>query len=151
MLIHTFHAVLMPFRCRDLATILPFSDSAKLGQVAHMPSVDCRFRFTNTMPFPSRDPAVTLRGRFQNGMFVAWQGNGLAYVTQTRPHCVNQMGKTQSKPLAERHGRGTSWQRNGMAGERHGRGTAWQGNGMAGERHSMGTAWHVLLKHGCTV
>jgi hypothetical protein len=25
-------------------------------------------------------------------------------VGQTRPHCVNQMGKTQSKPLAERHG-----------------------------------------------
>jgi hypothetical protein len=25
-------------------------------------------------------------------------------VNQTRPHCVNQMGKTQSKPLAERHG-----------------------------------------------
>jgi hypothetical protein len=29
-------------------------------------------------------------------------------VNQTRPHCVNQMGKTRSKPLAaeERHGRG---------------------------------------------
>ena len=29
-------------------------------------------------------------------------------VNQTRPHCVNQMGKTHSKPLAarERHGRG---------------------------------------------
>jgi hypothetical protein len=28
----------------------------------------------------------------------------MAYVNQTRPHCVNQMGMTQSKPLAERHG-----------------------------------------------
>jgi hypothetical protein len=27
-------------------------------------------------------------------------------VNQTRPHCVNQTGKTQSKPLAERHGNG---------------------------------------------
>jgi hypothetical protein len=27
-------------------------------------------------------------------------------VNQTWPHCVNQMGKTQSKPLAERHGNG---------------------------------------------
>jgi len=27
-------------------------------------------------------------------------------VNQTRPHCVNQMGKTHSKPLAARHGRG---------------------------------------------
>jgi hypothetical protein len=25
-------------------------------------------------------------------------------VNQTRPHCVNQMGKTQTNPLAERHG-----------------------------------------------
>jgi hypothetical protein len=29
----------------------------------------------------------------------------------TRPHCVNQMGKTHSKPLAARHGRGTAWAR----------------------------------------
>jgi hypothetical protein len=50
-----------------------------------------------------------LRGRFQNGMVVAWQGNGMACVNQTRPHCVNQMGKTQSKLLAERHGRGKAW------------------------------------------
>ena len=32
-------------------------------------------------------------------------------VNQTRPHCVNQMGKTHSKPLAARHGRGTAWAR----------------------------------------
>jgi hypothetical protein len=56
-------------------------------------------------------PAVVLRGRFQNGIFVAWHGNGMAFVNQTRPHYVNQMGKTQSKPSAERHGNvmGTSW------------------------------------------
>ena len=36
---------------------------------------------------------------------------GMASVNQTRPHCVNQMGKTQSKPLAARHGRGTAWAR----------------------------------------
>jgi hypothetical protein len=29
-------------------------------------------------------------------------------VNHTRPHCVNQMGKTHSKPLAARHGRGTA-------------------------------------------
>jgi hypothetical protein len=41
---------------------------------------------------------------------VAWQGNGMACVNQTRPHNVNQMGKTQSKAVAERHGIGTaSW------------------------------------------
>jgi hypothetical protein len=35
-------------------------------------------------------------------------------VNQTRPHCVNQMGKTHSKPLAARHGRGTAWAWNVM-------------------------------------
>ena len=34
-------------------------------------------------------------------------------VNQTRPHCVNQMGETHSKPLAARHGRGTAWARHG--------------------------------------
>jgi hypothetical protein len=46
-------------------------------------------------------------------------------VNQTRPHCVNQMGKTQSKPLAERYGRGTAWERQG-----NDRGTAWERHGM---------------------
>jgi hypothetical protein len=57
--------------------------------------------------------SVALRGRFQNGVFVAWQGNGMgmACVNQTRPHSVNQMGKTQSKPLAARNGRGKAWVR----------------------------------------
>ena len=42
---------------------------------------------------------------------MAWAqyGHGMASVNQTRPHCVNQMGKTHSKPLAARHGRGTTW------------------------------------------
>ena len=38
----------------------------------------------------------------------------MASVNQTRPHCVNQMGKTHSKPLAARHGRGTAWARHAM-------------------------------------
>ena len=40
----------------------------------------------------------------------AWSehGIGMASVNQTRPHCVNQMGKTHSKPLAAQHGRGTA-------------------------------------------
>jgi hypothetical protein len=47
-------------------------------------------------------------------MFVAWHGNGMACVNQTQPHCVNKMGKTQSKYLAERHGRVTAWERHVM-------------------------------------
>ena len=57
--------------------------------------------------------AMLYRVLEKNGMVRAWYGRGMASVNQTRPHCVNQMGKTHSKPLAARHG---------MAGERHGRG-----------------------------
>jgi hypothetical protein len=42
-----------------------------------------------------------------------WSEHGMTSVTQTRPHCVNQMGKTHSKPLAAQHGRGTAWARHG--------------------------------------
>jgi hypothetical protein len=65
---------------------------------------------------------MALRGRLRKGTLVVWQGNGMACVNQTRPHYVNQMGKTQSNDLAERHGRGTAEEQ--------------QGNG-------MGTAWYV--------
>ena len=50
----------------------------------------------------------------KNGMVGAWHGHGTASVNQTRPHCVNQIGKTHSKPLAARHGRGTAWARHAM-------------------------------------
>ena len=36
----------------------------------------------------------------KNGMVGVWHGHGMASVNKTRPHCVNQMGKTHSKPLA---------------------------------------------------
>jgi len=39
---------------------------------------------------------------------------GMASVNQTQPRCVNQMGKTHSKPLAARHGRGTAWARHAI-------------------------------------
>jgi hypothetical protein len=50
----------------------------------------------------------------RNGHGIAQARHGT--VNQTRPHCVNQMGKTQSEPLAARHGRGKAWARygNGM-------------------------------------
>jgi hypothetical protein len=50
-------------------------------------------------------------GLEKNGMVRAWHGRGMASVNQTRLHCVNQMGKTHSKPLVARHGRGTAWAR----------------------------------------
>jgi hypothetical protein len=53
-------------------------------------------------------------GLEKNGMVRAWHGRGMASVNQTRPHCVNQMGKTHSKLFAVRHGRGTAWTRHAM-------------------------------------
>jgi len=55
--------------------------------------------------------AVLYLGLEKNGMVRAWHGRGMASVNQTRPHCVNQMRKIHSKPLAARHGRGTAWAR----------------------------------------
>jgi hypothetical protein len=57
---------------------------------------------------------VLCRGLEKNGMVRAWHGHGMAIVNQTRPHCVDQMGKTHSKPLAVRHGGGTAWARHAM-------------------------------------
>jgi hypothetical protein len=58
--------------------------------------------------------AMSLISIFQNGM--AWERHRriMARVNQTWPHCVNQMGKTQSKPLAAQHGRGMAWERHDM-------------------------------------
>jgi hypothetical protein len=47
-------------------------------------------------------------------MVRACHGRGMANVNQTRLHCVNQMGKTYSKTLEERHGRGTAWARHAI-------------------------------------
>jgi hypothetical protein len=68
----------------------------------------------HAMPYPCRAHAALCRGlskRHGRCMARAWHGRGTACVNQTRPHCVNQMEKTQSKALAARHGRGTAWVR----------------------------------------
>jgi hypothetical protein len=54
-----------------------------------------------------------LRSRFQNRMVVELHGRDMARMNQTQLHRVNQMGKTQSKPLAAQHGRGTAGGRRG--------------------------------------
>ena len=57
--------------------------------------------------------AVLCCGLEKNGIVIEWHGHGMASVNQTRPHCVNEMGKTHSKPLAARRGRGMAWARHG--------------------------------------
>jgi hypothetical protein len=46
-------------------------------------------------------------------MVGAGHERGIVSVNQIWPHCVNQMGKTHSKPLATRHGRGRELARHG--------------------------------------
>ena len=87
-LIHTCHA--MPMPCSDHAVLLKAS-----AQYGH------------------RERAVLCCGIEKNGMVGAEHGHGMASVNQTRPLCVNQMGKTHSKPLAAGHGRGKAWARHG--------------------------------------
>jgi hypothetical protein len=59
----------------------------------------------------SRRPAVPWPWGERHGqdMARAQHGHGMASANQTRRHYVNKMGKTHSKPLAARHGRGTAW------------------------------------------
>jgi hypothetical protein len=42
------------------------------------------------------------------------RGYGMAFVNQTWPHCVNQMGKTQFKPLVAWHRRRMAWERHSV-------------------------------------
>jgi hypothetical protein len=77
------------------------------------------------MPSPCHGLERSLTEMHISGMAGERHGNGMACVKQTRPHYVNEMGKTQSNDLAERHGRGTAWE--------------WHGN-------SMGMARYVWIR-----
>ena len=66
----------------------------------------CLIQTRHAAPMPCSDHAVLLKA-------TAWSEHGMASVNQTRPHSVNQMGKAHSKPLAARHGSGTTWARHG--------------------------------------
>ena len=101
---------------------------------AHAVSLSCRStkgRFTHSMPFPCRAPAIPLPCRAAKGLefvFHIWftqcgrvwftlamprPCHALTMPFFSRPHYVNQMGKTHSKLLAARHGRRTTWARHG--------------------------------------
>jgi hypothetical protein len=86
-LIHIYHGVPMLFPCRHPAA---------------------------NLPRPCHGLERSLSERHIRGIAGEWHGNGMVCVNQTRPHCVNQIGNTQSKPLEERHGRGKAWERHDM-------------------------------------
>jgi hypothetical protein len=81
------------------------SPTCRLWTNSHMPC--------HALAAPMSRCAMALRSRFQNGMVMPRHGRGLLCVNDTLPHCVNEMGKTQSKPLAARHVSGTAWARHG--------------------------------------
>jgi hypothetical protein len=72
---------------------------------SHIP---CR---SPAVPLPCRSFPFDLHSAAVFDSHIPWHVmcESVLCVNQTRPHCVNQMGKTQSKPLAERHGRVTAW------------------------------------------
>ena len=59
----------------------------------------------------SRRSCCAVPSEEQHGQSMAWvrHGHGLVRVNQTRQHCINQMEKTQSKPLVARHGSRNAW------------------------------------------
>jgi hypothetical protein len=100
--IHKSQAVPLPLPCHDPAILR--TRVVRQHAVSGRPML---IRTYHAIPMPRC--AVASKGRFPNGMGTARSWRGMACVNQTWPHCVNQMRKTQSKPLAERHGRGTAW------------------------------------------
>ena len=117
----------MPFPCR--AHALPLPCRAPKGLECVSPTwftQCCRVWFTLEVPCPCHAPTMPFFSRPRHSTAVsrrpfcvmdlritAWSDHGMTSMNQTRLHCVNRMGKTHSKPLAARHGRGTAWARHG--------------------------------------
>jgi hypothetical protein len=89
----------------------PFDLHSATVSDSHLPCSDHAVLLKATAQHSTAVERRLCCGLEKNGMVGAWHGHGMASVNQTRPHCINQMGKTHSKPLAARHGRGTAWAR----------------------------------------
>jgi hypothetical protein len=119
----------MPFPCRaakGLEYVFPiwFTQCGRVWftlAMCHAPTVPFFSR-----PQHCRLSTAVLCCGLENGMVRAWHGHGMTSVNQTRPHCVNQMGKTHSKL----DGRAVLWPwEEGMDG-------AWHGHGVASENQT---------------
>ena len=110
--------------CSSHAVPLPCRAAKGLECVSHLIYTvrPCLIHTCHAMPMPRSDHAFLLKatarpsldGRAVALRRTAWSEHGMESVNQTRPHCVNQMGKTHSKPLAARHGRGAAWARHAI-------------------------------------
>jgi hypothetical protein len=109
-----FCSVLLPlfFLVRDKRYFVShWSPASEIGMLLITNFVELRVVAGSSRTLAGNPQAVSrldvlYRGLEKNSMVRAWHGHGMASVNQTRPHCVNQMGKTHSKPLAARHGHG---------------------------------------------
>jgi hypothetical protein len=108
--------------CFTLATaseigMLLITNFLELGVASRQHAVNlptpCRRDPATNVPRTCHGLERSLLKRHIRGMAGERHGNGMACVNQTRPHCVNQMGNTQSRALVERHGRGTAGERQG--------------------------------------
>ena len=94
----------MPFPCWARVVPLPCRAAKGLECVFPIWFTQCG-RVWFTLAMPCSDHAVLLKITAQHGRAVLWpweerHGHGMTSVNQTQMHCVNQMGKTHSKPLA---------------------------------------------------
>jgi hypothetical protein len=97
----------------------------------NMPS-PCRRHHAMNLPWPWEVAYRNAHSWHGRGTAGKRHGNGMACVNQTRPHYVNQMGKTQSNDLSERHGKRTAGEQQG-----NGMGTAWERHGNSIGTHCM--------------
>ena len=105
------HAIPLPCRAaKGLECVFPiwFTQCGRVWFTLAMPCSDHAFPLKATAQHGRRETARLCCGLEKSDMVGAWHGHGMASVNQTRPHCVNQMGKTPSKPLATRHSRCTA-------------------------------------------
>ena len=99
----------MPFPCRTHAVPLPCRAAKSLECVFPIWFTQRgRVWFTLAMPCPFHALTMPFFSRPQHSTAVSRHVHGMASVNQTRPRCVNHMGKTHSKYLAARHVRGTA-------------------------------------------
>ena len=91
----------VPLRVKNVS--FPFDLHSAAVSVSHLSCLAHAVLLKATAQHGRLSTAVLCCGVEKNGMVVAWHGHGTASVNDTRPHCVNQMGKTHSKRLAARH------------------------------------------------
>ena len=98
-LIHTYHAVPLPYRANShiprcapaiLRQCYVLRESPRLAGKPELPIVKLRVVVGRNRTWANRPQAV--------------EKHGIVYVNQTRSHCVMQMRRTQSKLLATRTG-----------------------------------------------